>query len=283
MKGIPGTTNISYHKHDDRYSVSKFIDGKVKSMGGFKTLIGALMIRDWCQANNWQPYPKKRSADWKYIQYREDLDVYEIIKNINGKNEYFGRYHNFEEAKKWRDYFQSNGWNVNERLVGSINKNIKFHNGKYRIYKNIDYKEYYFGSFDSLEEATNRLFMLRREGWRNVLNDNTRLQETTTKNIIKLPNGKYEIVKTINGIKETYGVFDDYETAVAEVKLLRKCNWDYDALCEGIDETSDGLKFLEIKRPVTFFEKYNKGRNDAYAYNRRLKKDYDAKIKKIMG
>ena len=280
MRDIPGTTNISYHKNDDRYSVSKFINGKLRNLGGFKTLIGALMIRDWCMANDWKPYPKKRGEDMRYIQYRQDLNVYEIIKRINGRNEYFGRYHDLSEAKKWRNYFIEQDWDINQRLLGTINKNIYFKSGKYRIIKNINGKDIMFGSFNTLAEAEKRLYDIRLKGWENVILDNERLLETTVSNITRLPNGKFEIIKNIDGVKHTFGVFNTYEEAEAEVKLLRKCNWDYDALCDSIDETINGesewLKGVKLK---TTFQK-QKYRNDAYAYNRQKKYDYKQELKK---
>ena len=269
MRDIPGTNHISYRKSDDLYIVVKSVKGKVKHLGSFKTLIGALMIRDYCQANDWKPYPKNRSKSGeKYISYRENLDVYEIVKNINGCNEYFGRYHTLEEAVKWRDYFIANDWDVNLRLIGTPNKNIYFKLGKYRIIKNIDGKEYYFGSFETFEEAEKRVKDIRLKGWEQVIFDNEQLLETTTSNIIELANGKFEIVKTINGVKETFGLFDNYADAEKEVKLLRKCNWDYDIICEGIDESVDGVAWLNgVSRIRTTFQK-QKQRNDGYGFNK---------------
>ena len=189
MRKIPGTKHISYHKRDKRYTVTVTINGKNRYLGSSTSLISALMIRDWCEANNWDVYPFKnrnKSSGEKYIQYRENLDVYEIIKNINGQNEYFGRYHTLEEAIQWRDYFIEQDWDINQRLLGTINKNIYFKLGKYRIIKHINGKDYMFGSFNTLEEAEKRLHEIRLKGWMNVINDNERLLETTVSNIIKL-------------------------------------------------------------------------------------------------
>lgn len=181
----------------------------------------------------------------QHILHRKKLNVYEIVKNVNGKNEYFGRYHTLLEAIKWRDYFIENDWNLDLRLIGTPNKNIYFKLGKWRVYKRINGKDYYFGSYDSLEKAEQRVEEIRKKGWINIIKDNERLHETTTSNIVKLPNGKYEIVKTIDGVKETFGVYKNYEICIDEVKKLRKCNWDYDALCESLDETDEGDCFVD--------------------------------------
>lgn len=196
------------------------------------------------------------------ISYRSNLDVYEVVKRINGKLEYFGRFHNLDDAIKCRDYFIEHDWDLKLRLIHTTNKNIKFRRGKWIIYKNIDYKEYYFGSFNTYYEAETRLKEIRLKGWEKVILDNERLIETTTSNIIQLPNGKFEIVRYSNGEKNTFGVFNTYEEAQSEVKLLRKCNWDYDALCESIDETINGHLVNESKFG-TFFEKHE-SRNDYY-------------------
>lgn len=200
--------------------------------------------------------------DSKHIGYRKHLDVYEIVKNVNGKNEYFGRYHTLEEARKWRDYFIEHDWDVNLRLLGTPNKNIYKKNSKFIIIKKFKGKDYHFGSFNTLEEAEKRVKEIRLYGWEKTIIDNKRLLETTVSNIIQLPNGKFEIIHNIKGKRHTFGVFNTYEEAEYEVKLLRQCNWDYDALCESIDETIDGKKVNESKFD-TFFEK-QKSRNDSY-------------------
>lgn len=201
----------------------------------------------------------------EYITHRKNLDVYEVTKRINGKLEYFGRYHTLDDAIKWRDYFIKNNWDLNLRLIGTVNKNIYFKLGKYRIIKRIDGKEYYFGSFNTLEEAETRLREIRFKGWHNVIFNNERLIETTTSNIVQLPNGKFEIIKYRKGKMDTFGVFRTFEEAQSEVKLLRKCDWDYDAICESIDETING-KIINESKFSTSFEKHE-SRNDYYGMN----------------
>lgn len=79
----------------------------------------------------------------------------------------------------------------------------------------------------------------KRKGWENCLHE--RLSYTAIKNII-FDNrcNKFIIRKMINKEVIDFGRFDTYEEAVAEVELLKKCNWSMDALCESIDETNDG-------------------------------------------
>lgn len=283
MREIPGTKHISYHKKDDMYTVQKSIDGKIKYLGSCNTLIGALMMRDWCEANNWKIYPNNRnkSSGEKYIHYRENYGAYELIKNIDGHNEYFGRYPTLEDAKKWRDYFIANNWDINQRLIGTVNKNIYFKNNKYLIIKHINGKDYYFGTYHTIEEAEKRVKEIRKKGWEKIIKDNERLISTTVSNIIELPNGKYEIIKHIDGVRETFGVFEDYNDAENEVKLLRKSNWDYDALCESIDETINGEpKWLsgDVKLKTGWTKEIK--RNDAYSFHRSRKNEIKKELQK---
>lgn len=37
-----------------------------------------------------------------------------------------------------------------------------------------------------------------------------------------------------------YGIFNDLDDCIRERDLLIKCGWDWDSICEGIDETVDG-------------------------------------------
>ena len=53
-------------------------------------------------------------------------------------------------------------------------------------------------------------------------------------------NGRFMILKDINKKQEYFGTFDTLEDAIAERDLLIKYDWDYDVICEGIDETVNG-------------------------------------------
>ena len=152
MKNVPGTTNVSWSNSDKSFRVTKWLNGKQKTLGSYPTLIGALMIRDWCQANDWKPYHRILSSTGEdYITIHNG--AYEIHKRVNGKLKYFGRYHTLEDAKKWRDYFIENNWDINLNLDGSSVKNILLYNGKFQVRKKIEGHLYYFGCYDTLEEA----------------------------------------------------------------------------------------------------------------------------------
>ena len=55
VRYIPNTKCIRKHSVTG-YEIFKQLNGKWTYLGRGKTLIIALMKRDWCEANNWKPY-----------------------------------------------------------------------------------------------------------------------------------------------------------------------------------------------------------------------------------
>ena len=108
MKSIPHTEMIS--KHNEGFDVYNRTDGKRKYYAHCKTLIQALMIRDYGVANNWKPFPKIHTSETHepYIHKRER--GYCIIKQINGKLTYFGIYDKIEDAIAERDLLIKFDW-----------------------------------------------------------------------------------------------------------------------------------------------------------------------------
>lgn len=108
--------------------------------------------------------------------------------------------------------------------------------GNYYIQKRVKDKIFLFGTYETLEDAIFWRDYHVKHGW----NLNERLMGSKTKFIEEYADGKYTIKKVTNGKKKTFGVFTDYYEALREVMLLKKCGWDWEAICESIDETIDG-------------------------------------------
>ena len=108
MKSIPHTEMIS--KHNEGFDVYNRTDGKRKYYAHCKTLIQALMIRDYGIANNWKPFPKIHTSKTheKYIHKRHR--GYCIIKQIEGRLIYFGIYDKLEDAIAERDLLIKYNW-----------------------------------------------------------------------------------------------------------------------------------------------------------------------------
>ena len=211
----------------------------------------------------------------KYIHKTKE-GRYSLNKRIKGKTYNFGTYLTLEEAKKYRDYFESKGWenSLDERLDYSTtkgsNRYITIRDRSYFIFKRIGEKTCFFGTYYSLEKARNVRDYFENNGWN--LNERFHFSDV---NYVSKNHGKYIVRKTIDGKKVSFGQFKDKESAIEEATLLKRCNWDLDALCEGIDETVDGeIKFLDgVKRLGSTFQTHPNGRNDAYLWNMSIKYD----------
>ena len=201
----------------------------------------------------------------KYITKRKN--GWAIQKNINGKLMSFGLYNTLEEAQHYRDYFVEHNWDMINRLEFSKRKNkkkkepkniYKCYGGRYEICKEINHRKYSFGSYDTLEEAITARDYFVKTGWK--INERKIFSKASH---IRKKEGKFYIVKVIDGKQEYFGVFNNLEDAKEEVKLLRKSDWDYDAL-ESFDETDKGqVQWLTGKLLCTSFEKKPE-RNDLY-------------------
>ena len=201
----------------------------------------------------------------KYITKRKN--GWAIQKRINGKTMSFGLYDTLKEAQHCRDYFVEHDWDMVNRLEFSKRKNkrkaepkniYKCYDGRYEIRKEINHHKYYWGIFDTLEEAITARDYFVKTGWK--LNERHIFLKG---NYIVERNGKFYIVKSIGGKQEYFGVFNNLEDAKEEVELLQRSGWDYDTL-ESFDETDDGkIQWLDGKLLHTAFEKKPE-RNDLY-------------------
>ena len=220
MKGVPGTENISFCNTDKVFKVTKRFNGPQKFLGSSKTLIGALMIRDWCQVNNWEKYPKSDTKSTEpYIRVQEKADPiyrYRVAKVINGHEYSFGSFPTLKEAKECRNNCINHNWSL-ELLPSNPLRFIQF--------------------------------VLRKDG------------------IIK-----YNIHRKEGNTSINYGLFDTVHEAMAERDLLEQCNWDYDAVCESLDDTLDGrILFLNGKKSNMRIPFEKQPRNDFwYAKNNKM-------------
>lgn len=152
------------------YTVQKKVNGKIVYFGTYKSLRDAKFARDYFEENNWDAHKKKnlqeelpsnkRREFGKYIHQDRNTGKYLLQKHINRKLIYFGSYSNLEDTIKAREYFESTGWNPDERLkynqarkYSSENQFISKTQAGYIIKKSINGKPYSFGSYSNLEDA----------------------------------------------------------------------------------------------------------------------------------
>ena len=108
MKGIKGTEMIS--KHKDGYDVLTGTSRKRRYYAHAKTLIQALMKRDYGIANNWKPYPYTHISKTSELYIHNSNGRFMILKEINKKMEYFGTFDTMEDAIAERDLLIKCNW-----------------------------------------------------------------------------------------------------------------------------------------------------------------------------
>ena len=108
MRNIQNTENITRAKLHcgTRYLVT-ISTGKhsKKVLGTGKTLIEALMMRDWCEANGWVSFVGK----WKYIQQKTP-NSFQVYKDFPDGRKCFGHFRSLESAQKERDLLIKYNW-----------------------------------------------------------------------------------------------------------------------------------------------------------------------------
>lgn len=108
MKEFYGTEMIS--KHADGFDIWNRTVNPPEYYAHCKTLIQALMIRDYGVANNWKPFPKSHTSETHEPYIHKRKRGYCIIKQINGKLTYFGIYDKIEDAIAERDLLIKYNW-----------------------------------------------------------------------------------------------------------------------------------------------------------------------------
>lgn len=166
MRNIPGTKYVSKRK-DGFYTLSITRKGKTKHLGCSKSLISILMMRDWCKANNWEPFCKPN----KYIYHDAKWGSYKVQKKVfvDGKliHKYYGSFKDLNQAREYRDLCISKNWDESLLICNNplANNPLKYihrtRSGKYAITKNNGW----YGVYSNLIDAINERDLLIKYDW----------------------------------------------------------------------------------------------------------------------
>lgn len=128
-------------------------------------------------------------------------------------------------------------------------------NGKFGITKTINGKKYYFGSYNSLEEALKVREYFIKHGW--DINERFKFRKVKPyQHIMISEEGNYRVVKRINNKLIHFGTFHTLEDAQHERDLLMKYDWDLDKVCECADE---GNSWINKTMKGSFEKNYKRG------------------------
>ena len=112
VRGIEGTENIFFSKKSRKWKVFIVRNRRTKHLATGRTLIEALMMRDWCRANDWQKFIYRT----QYIQHTHEnsYQIYKDFKNDDGsyRREHFGCFRSLESAIRERDWLIECNWDL---------------------------------------------------------------------------------------------------------------------------------------------------------------------------
>ena len=123
--------------------------------------------------------------------------------------------------------------------------------GTYVLTKKVMNKPYNFGSYKSLEDALKARDYFEKNGWGKCLNERLKFSYRKPKYMVWLKNRRvWQIRKTINGKLTIFGQFKTFDEAEKEVEVLKKYNWDIQAVC---DLSTENKEITECPRCGRWF------------------------------
>ena len=245
-------------KSNGHYQVRKTIKGVKYSFGTFHSLEEAREHIKFCQMHDWDLNLRKhiqRDHKTSFI-YKNTSSTgkitYTVRRVIGNRNVYFGSFNTIDEAIKYRDYLIKHNWDINYKMDKIRSR--KYHNiytmvnidsiVYYIVAKGIKGKTTNFGLFKNIDDAVDYRDYCEENNWNLKVRLTGKLDKRSRKYIrkYKISTGeiRYSIIKKINSKEVCFGTFTSLRECKKERNILFDCCWDWDAVCEGIDESMGG-------------------------------------------
>ena len=144
---------------------------------------------------------------------RQSNNTFRVMKQINGKQLYFGTYKTEKEAQNRVEQLKRCNWDENETVPTKHYNNIYYRQGSYYIYK----KQKYWGMFKTHEEAEKAVEFFKQHNWdHSLVKYKNNLNNPVGKYLSKNASGNYQIHKKIDGRMQHFGTFKTLEEAQKE-------------------------------------------------------------------
>lgn len=159
MKDIVGTKYVT--RSNGGFELSICPNGKRKYLGHSNSLISILMMRDWCENNNWKPFPRNLNNTTGIRNIiKNPYGNYTIYHKVNGKTINFGTYDSLDDAINAKEHFENIGW---IKPVNELRNIVQLSNGKFIVIKYSPYVN--LGCFNTLEEAIKERDLAESYNW----------------------------------------------------------------------------------------------------------------------
>lgn len=141
--------------HDGVFKISKFLEGKQRYIGTFKTLEEAIKYRDLLIENDWDLniFPENFLADKRLHNIRKIKDRYIVLNVENGDKQYYGSFDTYEGAKEYYEYLVENDWKVPDSSEEKVDEFVYYIDGDYIVRNEIDGEMQIFGIFEEIDKA----------------------------------------------------------------------------------------------------------------------------------
>lgn len=214
---------------------------------------------------------KRKNSSEKYIIFANNY--YRVHKSVKGKKRNFGSFENIENACNLRDLLIKNDWDDSRipkkyfsdhsNSRGKYGKNILFVNNYYKVYKTINGKKSFFGSFKDKNNAIVLRDLLVENGWvksgipKEYFSDHSSSNEGKYGKYILFANGYFRVNKQIDGKNRVFGSFENVDNAHRLRDLLIKNDWDKSHIPrEFLNDHTNSKKELEFGEHIKFDYNY---------------------------
>lgn len=210
------------------YKIQKSLDGQVDDYGIFDTLEDAITARDILMENNWDDYlvPEDLYSWRHFTTYNPPLNGWEIRNLINTDLVSFGVFSSIDNVKKAIKILIENDWNTSKVPLElySPYSNIRYYKRSkgevFVVIRRINDGFERYGSFNTFEEAVEQRNKLFWSNWKVKEEEEEKVDE-----FIYQKGTKYYVKNEIDGVMRTFGVFDDFVSAIIfRLDCIRK-NW----------------------------------------------------------
>lgn len=231
-----------YYKRNNKYVISKLINGKQQTYGTYdteseaKAMVKILWKYDWDKDKLPDKYKEMICRKPRYYTYTKGK--YQVSRQNKG----YGAYETEQEAQAIVEELKKADWNIELLPAHLQDKLIKkpkyytYNKGKYTVQKTINGVHLSFGSYSSESEAKEIVQLLKKVNW-----DITKLSSNDKKKLSFLEDNyknytydkskdKYNVYKTFDKKCVVYAKLDTEQQAIMMVEELKKVEWDKDKL-----------------------------------------------------
>lgn len=142
------------------WMITKSINGKQEYFGTYSTIEEACAVRNQLIEDGWGRKTGEEDEKYSYIYPVKHSGKYRVGRRFNGKFKHYGVYDTREQAVDARERIREAEWLLDP------DDYINYTNGTFVVSREFDdaMREYY-GTYDDLQDARNRVVELEKGGW----------------------------------------------------------------------------------------------------------------------